>query len=986
MLVRGYQSSQRGSFTLTITSSSAGGGGGRPQGNDCVGCFWRNTCRAQSQGANPEACQRNGGQWMGGGSPCDGGVTLASRTGSVDFTDSYDDSAQCMWTITCPARGQVPTFTFSAMDTESGFDFVQLFSQPNQPISERLSGSEVPSDSISSTGQTMMIQFTSDGSVQGAGFSGDYTCGRARADVRPPPPPGMLRVPSHVAGSIDRGGQTVRYNLQATAGTTYTIESSAASQNPISDTYITIYDASGQNELAHDDDSGDGTQAMLTWTCPDTGTYVIEVRGFSRRQTGAFELDVSMAGGGQGGGGGGDPCSGQGLRLSGSGTIAFGEGSYIDNAACMWSITCPDRQHVSLSFESLDTERGFDWVDIYDGPNAQGRSLAHVSGDSPEPANIVTQGPSAFVQFTPDGSVTHGGFDLSYDCGSGGGGGGGQCTPIRVDSRPVRGDAPTSYCLNAEAGHTYELTVELLTLHDSVMSIMDPRGQQIERNDDDGGSLASHLIWTAPSNGQYTVMVEGFGQATGTFALEVQSVGSGGSGGGDPCGGGITLTGDHASIDFDDTGVTGATCDWTIRCSQGRGVSFVFNELSIENNFDFVSLYDGPNADQSSQILHATGSQTPQPQQASGQVLLIEYTSDGSVNQGGFSGSYTCGRMIVDPPRPGSGLSIRPDGRPASGTVSEGCSSDGGCETSMYSLQASGGVTYEIEVTLGELPDSVLELYAPNGREMLLQNDDYGGSLASYIEWTCPSDDTYFILVRGFSPMNTGSFTLAVTTQGGSSGGEHGDPCDGGLNLAAPSAVISYQPRGQYEDNAHCVWAVTCPNRGQVPSFTFTALDTENGFDFVAIEDGNAITAGSANLIDQVSGTLDRLERSSYQSGSQSMTIEFSTDGSVTGVGFEGSYSCGRPSGPQQTCTDTIEELNGRGACASFLAQGFSCAQRFCPTCTYSSMCDATCGFCGGGSVGNACESVQCGPLRRGQCARQDSCCTWDGNRCTTRH
>ena len=36
----------------------------------------------------------------------------------------------------------------------------------------------------------------------------------------------------------------------------------------------------------------------------------------------------------------------------------------------------------------------------------------------------------------------------------------------------------------------------------------------------------------------------------------------------------------------------------------------------------------------------------------------------------------------------------------------------------MYSLQASGGVTYEIEVTLGELSDSVLELYAPNGREI----------------------------------------------------------------------------------------------------------------------------------------------------------------------------------------------------------------------------------------------------------------------------
>ena len=40
-------------------------------------------------------------------------------------------------------------------------------------------------------------------------------------------------------------------------------------------------------------------------------------------------------------------------------------------------------------------------------------------------------------------------------------------------------------------------------------------------------------------------------------------------------------------------------------------------------------------------------------------------------------------------------------------------------------------------------------------------------------------------------------------------------------------------------------------------------------------------------------------------------------------------------------------QLNGPGSCADAIATGYSCSQRFCPSCTYDNMCDATCGFCG---------------------------------------
>jgi transforming growth factor-beta-induced protein len=777
----------------------------------------------------------------------------------------------------------------------------------------------------------------------------------------PPAPAAAIVPPAHLAGEVATGGQLVTYTMQADAGSTYTIESSASGANPITDTYLTIYDTDGTTELAHDDDSGQGTQALLTWTAPASGDYTVEVRGYNRVQTGTFELDVTADVGGA------SPCSG-GVQLQGTqGVIAFADTPYANSANCMWSLSCPAGQMAHLEVTSMDTEANFDFITVTDGSNQA--QLMHASGTA-TPDAVSTSSSEMTVEFNTDGSVTRGGFEATYSCSGGGGGGGGGggagCTPIRIDARPVQGEVSRldasngvgqCYSLVATGGETYDVNVELLTLPDSVLSIVDSRGTEIERNDDDGGSLASHLVWTVPATGTYTLQVEawrgagsdGGGGRGGTFTLEVTSLGGAGGGGSNPCEGGVTLTDDAAQIDFDDTGILSSTCDWTIRCTSGVGITFTFDTFAVETNFDYVSMYDGGAVDESTQILHATGRDTPPVVTATGRQLTIEYTSDGSVNGGGFSGSYYCGTGVVSANTP-----VTPDGPVITGSVDPSVSSreDGG---QTYTLTATGGTTYQIEVTLGTLTDSVLAIYAPDGTTQLVENDDYGGTLSSYIEWTCPSDGSYFVVVRGFSARNTGDFSLAVTSDAGTQGGGGGDPCNGGLNLNAPSAIISYQPRGQYENNVQCWWAVTCPVRGDVPSFTFTALDTENGYDFVTISDGNQVATGSATLLDRVSGTIATLNQVSYQSGSSSMTIGFTTDGSVSGVGFEGSYACGRPATTEPTgptCEDTMEELNGAGACTSFIAQGFSCAQRFCSTCTFSNMCDSTCGFCGTGGDG----------------------------------
>ena len=69
--------------------------------------------------------------------------------------------------------------TFSAFDTESGWDFVHVYDGPDADspeLRQPLSGNTVPTDVISSSGSSMFLHFTSDASVSAHGFTLAYSC------------------------------------------------------------------------------------------------------------------------------------------------------------------------------------------------------------------------------------------------------------------------------------------------------------------------------------------------------------------------------------------------------------------------------------------------------------------------------------------------------------------------------------------------------------------------------------------------------------------------------------------------------------------------------------------------------------------------------------------------------------------------------------------------------------------------------------------
>ena len=642
--------------------------------------------------------------------------------------------------------------------------------------------------SYTATQNMVLAEFTSDNSVQANGFAFSFTCdvGGHHAGSGPPPPPPSQAITMNrpIQGTVTATNPTNAYTFTAQAGTDYTIDTTlvpVGGQPALHDSVVEIQDATGAQIARNDDgpriDGGTSNLAShLEWTAPAAGQYTVLVHGFSATQEGGYTLTVASSGTATQG-----ACSARGESLRGHGTISFSADQYTNDATCTWNLQCQLREQVPMvQVTAIDTEACCDFVTLYDGATTSSAQLAHLSGaDVPDPNLFQGTSQAMAIQLHTDGSVTHGGFNLEYHCGVPSQGpstppGPDTCTPIRAGSRrPSTGEVTAAapmiyYCLTATAGTTYDITVNLDTLHDSVLFLYGTNRDittPLAQNDDvqsfgnlafgERGNLASNLQWTAPAPGTYYIGVQSFGNnGGGTFSLTVDVTGAPpppgtpppppGTADG-PCGTGSRLSGDgtvaFSSADCGDR----CTCDWTLNCRHGQTPTVTFNAFTTEARFDFVTLYDGrtaedtqlPNAHFSGSMsggrpgVPPTAPTTGTNYAATGGQMLIEFTSDASVSTANsFEMHYSCGHGSRPPPPPAT-QSITPNaGAPTAGNYAG--------QPVEYRLAATAGTTYQMTVRLDTLSDSVLTLYAADGTTQLATNDDYGDGLASYIEVRAP--------------------------------------------------------------------------------------------------------------------------------------------------------------------------------------------------------------------------------------------------------
>ncbi|MEO1591085.1 MAG: pre-peptidase C-terminal domain-containing protein [Cyanobacteria bacterium J06632_22] len=96
-----------------------------------------------------------------------------------------------------------------------------------------------------------------------------------------------------------------------------------------------------------------------------------------------------------------------------------------------------------------------------------------------------------------------------------------QANPILEKSgalEPMRDE----YSFTAEAGET--LTIELESPDfDTILSLLDPSGAELEVNDDYNGTLNSAIVITIPESGEYTAVAGSFSGQGGAYDLVVRA-------------------------------------------------------------------------------------------------------------------------------------------------------------------------------------------------------------------------------------------------------------------------------------------------------------------------------------------------------------------------------------------------------------------------------------------------------------------------------
>ena len=102
-----------------------------------------------------------------------------------------------------------------------------------------------------------------------------------------------------------------------------------------------------------------------------------------------------------------------------------------------------------------------------------------------------------------------------------------------------------------------------------------------------------------------------------------------------------------------------------------------------------------------------------------------------------------------------------------------------------FRFQAERGQSYQIDVALGTLDDSIVDLYDVDW-SFLDSNDDYGTS-ASRLYWEAPSSGERYVLVGGYG---TGTYTLTVSHS--TIVDDHGDDIDDATVAATPLSLDEY--------------------------------------------------------------------------------------------------------------------------------------------------------------------------------------------------
>ena len=271
----------------------------------------------------------------------------------------------------------------------------------SSPLMGTYSGSSLP-PVLTSTGGSMLITFTTDGSVTAAGWSATYAPGTTGGCINETFTAATGTVTDNSGSSNYGNNMTCSKLIQPTGGGTIALTFTSFATESGYD-FVRVYDGATTSSPLMGTYSGSSLPPVLTST---GGSMLI-----------TFTTDGSVTAAGWSAtytsGAAGGCINETFLAFTGTVTDNSGASNYLNNMSCSKLIQPVGRVSITLTFTSFATEAGYDFVRVYNGATTSSPLLGTYSGTSLPPV-LTSTGGSMLITFTTDGSVTAAGWSATY--------------------------------------------------------------------------------------------------------------------------------------------------------------------------------------------------------------------------------------------------------------------------------------------------------------------------------------------------------------------------------------------------------------------------------------------------------------------------------------------------------------------------------------------------------------------------------------------
>ncbi|KAM6900418.1 cubilin [Xenentodon cancila] len=817
------------------------------------------------------------------------GVLISGRhrgaVESLNFPNNYPANSLCSWTIQASSGNSI-NYTFTAFQLEGtpgtcNYDYVKLYNGPDEqaPLIGTFCGNTPPPAS-GTTNSALTMVFRTDLSVSMSGFQMVWFQNGCGGDLSGP------------IGSFNSPGFPSRYPenteciwyISTAAGSSITLTIHEFDVEFHQDCSYDVLEVYGGPDLL---------APRLAQLCSTTSSPM-QVSSTGNLLTVRFKSDAYVSGGGfnaswtevQGG------CGGPITAPSGEFHSPSYPNSYPNNVDCSWVISVDPNHRVLLNFTDLDIEYhsscSWDYVAIHDGPSMSSPQLTKVCGTSTPP--ITSTQNTVYVRFRSDSSRNHRGFSARFSeaCGSAiitDDNGGAIASPRYPAPYPPNQNC--SWIIRAQEPFNHvtlsftDLDLEMINTdcsHD-VVEILDGDNYQAPSIGRYCGSEVPHPV-TSFSNAlvvnfisDHSVSGRGF---RATYTASTSS-----------CGGDMVMqSGEFNSPNYPDAYPPNVECVWTLRSSPGNGLQLSFIMFHLQEGAgcqnDYLEIREGNST--GPLVGRFCGTSLPSNYTSViGHILWVKFVSDASISGAGFRATFSHLYGIDVTGDFGQIASpLYPRTYPNNANYRWTVTVDGDRFVQIRFLDMDIEDLYNCRYDQLKIFDGPDVHHYPIGTFCGLAPPHLVRSSGSTVTLQFQSDSVVAgrgFLVEWIAVQDSGP---PPTIPPGTCGGQlvTGD---------TPGFFFSPGWPENYLMNQECMWLIRSPD--DIVEFNILFLDMEGSspcfYDSIVIRDG------ATSLSPVLATVCGRDPPGPLHSTGDSMFIHFSSDSSVSGRGFNASYSKG---------------------------------------------------------------------------------------------